>query len=97
MHHFDDLEQVERTLHGLTEWQGQTLVVQLPRTAGTKEPRWAHLFSGEPAVSEGGAPSAPAAGERHDRIAALEAEVAGLRADLEGLRAEFSALKRQLE
>jgi uncharacterized protein YceH (UPF0502 family) len=97
MHQFDDLEQVERTLQGLTEWQGQAFVVQLPRVAGTKEPRWAHLLSGEPAAAAGPIAETPASGSRQDRVAALEEEVARLRADLENLRSDFAALKRQLE
>ena len=36
MHRFDDLDQVERALLSLTEWQGKTLVTQLPRQPGTK-------------------------------------------------------------
>jgi uncharacterized protein YceH (UPF0502 family) len=94
MHPFEDLEQVERTLQSLTDWQGQAFVVQLPRQAGTKEPRWAHLLSGEPSLVEAGA-AAPAAGPRQDRIVALEEEVARLREDLERLRADFEALRRQ--
>lgn len=97
MHHFDDLEAVERTLQGLTDWQGQRFVIQLPRTVGIKEPRWAHLLSGEPPVAEAAAPAGGAAPARQDRLMALEEEVARLRADLEVLRADFDALKRQLE
>jgi uncharacterized protein YceH (UPF0502 family) len=96
MHHFDDLEEVERTLQGLTQWQGQTFAMQLARTVGTKEPRWAHLLSGEQAATlERSAETA--AGPRQDRLAALEQEVAALRSDLDSLRADFAALKRQLE
>ena len=40
---FDDLEAVESTLHRLTEME---FVKQLPRQAGFKEPRWAHLLCG---------------------------------------------------
>ncbi|HET8550346.1 MAG TPA: YceH family protein [Bryobacteraceae bacterium] len=95
MHPFDDLEEVERTLQGLSDWQGQPFVVQLPRAPGTKEPRWAHLLSGQPAAS----PERPAeaAAPRQDRLTALEIEVARLRFDLDTLLAEFAALKRQLD
>jgi uncharacterized protein len=96
MHNFDDLEAVERTLQALTEWQGQAFVVQLPRSVGTKEPRWAHLLSGEPAATAGEATS-ESAGPRADRIGALEEELSRLREEFESLRAEFAAFRRQLE
>ena len=46
---FDDLEAVESTLHRLGEME---FVKQLPRQAGFKEPRWAHLLSGDVEVAE---------------------------------------------
>src|SRR3954454_11145398 len=46
---FDDLEAVESTLHRLAEID---FVKQLPRQAGTKEPRWAPLMWGDVEVAE---------------------------------------------
>ena len=96
MHNFDDLETVERTLQALMEWQGQSFVVQLARTVGTKEPRWAHLLSGEPSATAADG-MAESTSTRTDRMGALEEEIAQLRADLDALRAEFAAFRRQLE
>src|SRR5229473_2121485 len=74
MHPFDDLAEVESTIDRLPE-----LIVKLPRRAGEKESRYAHLLSGPPATSEN-EPDAPVPA-RGDRIAALEAEVAQLRSE----------------
>jgi uncharacterized protein YceH (UPF0502 family) len=59
---------------------------------GTKEPRWAHLLSGEPALE---APAAEPA--RVDRVGTLEAEIGRLRADVDELRRQFAEFRRQFE
>jgi len=92
MHAFDDLEAVEATLNRLIERQPEPLVTRLPRAPGTKEIRYAHLFSGD-VVPAGPAPAPPAP----DRIASLAAEVASLREELAQLRRAFSAFRRQFE
>ena len=88
MHPFPDLAAVEETLGELME-RGQPLVTRLARLPGRKEPRYAHLFSGEPAMEEGDLPPEPArlrvmAG--NERIAQLEQEVAALREEVGELR-----------
>jgi len=95
MHPFDDLQAVEAALTALAG-HAPPLVMQLPRQAGRKEPRWAHLLSGAPEVSEK-APAEPRpeparlkARAEDERIAALEARVAALEEAL-------GALKRELE
>jgi len=93
MHAFDDLEAVEATLNRLIERQPDPLVTRLPRAPGTKEVRYAHLFSGDVAAAE----SAPAPAAPPDRVASLAAEVAALREELAQLRREFSAFRRQFE
>jgi uncharacterized protein YceH (UPF0502 family) len=84
---FDDLEAVESTLHKLVE---MSFVKQLPRQAGYKEQRWAHLLAGDVDVD---AAAAPATAERgasdRERIATLEREVAELRAAFEDFRRRF--------
>jgi uncharacterized protein YceH (UPF0502 family) len=85
---FDDLEAVESTLRHLDE---SGFVTLLPRQAGFKEPRWAHLMCGEVQVSEE-APSesaAPARSGLADRVAQLEADLADLRAQLDDFRRRF--------
>lgn len=48
MHAFADLEEVESCLTRLMEWPGRQMVLRLPRQAGRKEQRFAHLLAGEP-------------------------------------------------
>jgi len=89
---FDDLEAVESTLHRLAEIE---FVKQLARQAGFKEPRFAHLLSGDVEVAEEAraAPISPA-GEPmrpsdRERIAALEAVLSELRREFEEFRKKF--------
>jgi uncharacterized protein len=89
---FDDLEAVERTLQHLTEMEW---VRKLPRQAGSRESRFAHLLSGEvefdPAEAETPAPpgSHSAAPGALDRISALEAQLAQLRREFDEFRRGF--------
>jgi len=85
---FDDPEAVERTLQHPAEMEW---IWKLPRQAGSRESRFAHLFSGdvefdaaetETAV-RGAAPGAL------DRIAALEAQLAELRREFDAFRKGF--------
>ncbi len=84
---FDDLEAVESTLNRLAEME---FVKKLPRQAGSRESRWAHLFSGDVAAPEDGAMQAVERGPAdRDRIAALEQEVAELKREFEEFRRRF--------
>jgi uncharacterized protein YceH (UPF0502 family) len=82
LHHFSDASAVEGYLEELASREAGALAVKLPRQAGAREPRWAHLLCGE--VAEIPAAS-PAASDLEERIARLEREVADLRAALESL------------
>jgi uncharacterized protein YceH (UPF0502 family) len=82
---FDDLEAVESTLHRLAEME---FVRQLPRQAGYKESRYAHLLCGEVDATEEIA-AAPSSFARVDRLALLEAEVAELKRQFEEFRRKF--------
>jgi uncharacterized protein YceH (UPF0502 family) len=65
-------------------------VKKLPRRAGFKEQRWAHLLAGD--VAEAGEEAAAPPSERHgdrDRIAKLEADFAALRQEFEEFRRKF--------
>ncbi|MCP9759665.1 DUF480 domain-containing protein [Aquitalea sp. S1-19] len=83
---FSSVEEVETSLDALAD-KYPPLAVHLPRQAGEREARWAHLLSGMP---EPGTHQAPPRGEECDaivvgltgRVAALEAEVAALKARL---------------
>lgn len=92
LYSFDGLEAVESTIQRLSE---AGLVKKLPRIAGFRESRYAHLLSGDVAFEEGAPESAPSrAAERDDhavaeRVAALEQELAQLRREFEDFRGRF--------
>ncbi|MEP6619692.1 MAG: YceH family protein [bacterium] len=99
---FADLAAVETTLEALISRQPDELVARLPRRAGQKEVRYAHLLSGDapaadaqsmPAPSELLAPSSPA----DEKIAALEHTVDELRAEFAALRAQFVEFQAQFQ
>jgi uncharacterized protein len=99
MHHFDDLAEVESVLDRMPE-----LVTRLPRRAGEKEARYAHLLSGSPAPPALASPASAqeqaadsAAPPRSDRLTLLEAEVAQLRRELEDLKQQFGGFQKQFE
>jgi uncharacterized protein YceH (UPF0502 family) len=93
LHHFADLEEVESCAQKLMERQPDPLVVRLPVQPGRKEPRYAHLLSGEITTEQPAEPSRP----REDRFSALEAEVGALRREVEQLREQLAAFRRQFE
>ena len=49
LHRFADISAVEAFLHELAQRPAGALVTELPRQAGARETRWAHLLSGAPA------------------------------------------------
>jgi hypothetical protein len=96
---FADVGEVEATLEGLMNRDDDPLVVKLPREPGRREPRYAHLFSGEvavlePAKEEGEAASGGSAQQRQ-RIEELERVVAALGERLDALEARLSQLEHQ--
>ncbi|MGZ4705662.1 MAG: DUF480 domain-containing protein [Acidimicrobiales bacterium] len=77
LHAFTTVDEVDRTLDHLAGLD-EPLVAQLPRRAGQKEQRWAHLLGGRPVADEGPAPAAPAPREPAEvpvEVAALAAFV----------------------
>ena len=88
---FEDLEGVEAALNRLAEWQPDALVTKLPRQAGFKEGRYAHLLCGDVDVAEAETPAAHAdrGPSLADRVSALEADVAELKRQLEAFRRQF--------
>jgi hypothetical protein len=83
---FDGLEAVESTLARLAEME---FVKKLPRQAGFKEQRWAHLLAGDVEVAEEAASTAEPGPSDRERIAALEREVADLKREFEEFRRKF--------
>jgi uncharacterized protein len=92
MHQFDDLAEIESVLDRMPE-----LVARLPRRAGEKEARFAHLLSGPPEVTgaEQAGHSVPT--PRSDRLSELETEVAQLRREFEDLKQQFAGFQKQFE
>jgi uncharacterized protein YceH (UPF0502 family) len=99
-HEFASLEQVEETLNGLMSRDEEPMVARLPRQAGQKEVRFAHLLSGEinvEALAEvERAASAPRRGSS-EQIERLEEKVNALTAEVEKLREQFDQFKKQFE
>jgi uncharacterized protein YceH (UPF0502 family) len=91
---FTDSDQVEATLRSLMTREDGPFVARLPRAAGARDSRYAHLFSGniesvaEPVDLE---PAAGSAGPSlSQRVADLEAAVRRLRSELDALNAAQS-------
>jgi hypothetical protein len=82
LYDFTSLEDVETTLNALMSGE-LPLVVRLPRQAGQKEIRFAHLLSGDVAQGE------PEVEPELDRIGKLEKEVEDLKAQFEVFRKQF--------
>lgn len=102
LHNFENLPEVETTLQNLSLRQ-QPLVVKLPRQAGSRESRFAHLLGGDINVeelatalekSEAQVSSSRAGNER---VGKLEEEVAALRQELMELKQQFAEFKKQFE
>ncbi|HEY5226944.1 MAG TPA: hypothetical protein VIJ19_00315, partial [Opitutaceae bacterium] len=99
MHEFASLEDTEASLRVLIERTPEALVARLPRQAGTKELRYAHLMGGEAPLAAQAAPAGPEIpylNPREERIARLEAEISGMRSEIDGLKTELADLKAQL-
>lgn len=96
MAHFANIEEVEEVLKALTEHE-PALVARLPKEAGRKESRYAHLFSPQDAqvvlypdtglTPRGQAPNEP--------LRRMEEEIAWIRKELEELREAFEKFKSQ--
>jgi uncharacterized protein len=102
MYHFETLDDVVSALDRLAQRE-PPLVCMLPRQPGTKESRYMHLVSGEPAGLLAQAPSplteasfipAPAG---NDRVSLLENEVFQLRQELAEIRRQLAEFRKQFE
>jgi uncharacterized protein YceH (UPF0502 family) len=98
LHAFTDISAVEAFLHELAEREAGALVLELPRQAGARENRWAHLLSGAPAVQEVAASVSitEVGGLAVSEIAALKANLARLEADVIELKALVARLCSEL-
>ena len=103
MYHFEALEDVVSTLDRLAQRE-PPLARVLPRQPGTKESRYAHLFSGEPPasvedvyVARAPSPATAGANSTADRLATLEEEVSRLRQDLSEVQQQLATFRKQFE
>jgi len=101
MHEFSTVAEIETGLQFLID-KFPPLVVRLERAPGTKEPRYAHLLSGEALLEQQNVAAAFSSGvtverSRQDRIAQLEEEVSSLREEIEGLKQQFEHFKKQFD
>jgi uncharacterized protein YceH (UPF0502 family) len=86
---FADADQVESTLTSLMQRQDGPFIARLPRAAGARESRYAHLFSGNiESVDE----PAPSAAEAASGGETLSQRVGRLESELQLLRGEVAAL-----
>jgi uncharacterized protein YceH (UPF0502 family) len=98
LHKFSDISSVEAFLRELAERPEGALVRELPRQAGSRENRWAHLLSGEPAPEPPGASSGTPQGDvvTVSEIAALKANFDELQVEVESLRETVAKLCAEL-
>jgi uncharacterized protein YceH (UPF0502 family) len=100
MYHFEALDDVVSTLDRLAQ-RDPPLTCVLPRQPSTKESRYMHLFSGEPAVAPESPPAfdacAPSSAPSSDRLTQLEQEVARLRQELSEVQEQLAAFRKQFE
>jgi len=97
---FESLADVETTLNGLIVRERDPLVGRLPRRAGQKEARFAHLLSGAVAADDADDHVAAAPVTRQpsdDRIAALEQVVAELQGEIADMRQQLQDFRKQFE
>jgi len=97
---FESLPEIESTLTALIEREKEPWVVRLPRKAGQKEVRYAHVLSGEVAVdSSDSATTAISAtvSPVDDRVAVLEQTVSELRSEVADIRRHLEEFRKQFE
>lgn len=87
---FDDIDDVQFAVQHLLERE-PPLVTALPRQAGQKEGRYAHLLCGEPDIPEPSGPVAPASS-----TSGLEARVTELETQVEDLQNRLKAIEDRM-
>lgn len=103
MYEFADLTEVESTVEKLAAREDEPLIKRLPRQAGKKDSRYAHLLAGEIAVEEQPArtprvePVVLEVRAENEKISKLESEVQQLREEVNDLRQRFDEFKKQFE
>ena len=93
---FENLSRVEDVLKNLMQRE-KPLVVKLPKQPGTKESRYTHLLSGEPAIDSAAAFEEETSAIDKERIDKLEEEVGNLKTEIAALKDKFEKFKKQFE
>ena len=99
MHSFEDLSVVHTTLKHLMERE-PPLAKLLPRQAGNKEARYAHLLSGDVEVREAPAERevpVPKSSAENGRLSQLESEITDLQREIADLKQQFAEFRKQFE
>jgi uncharacterized protein YceH (UPF0502 family) len=95
------LEEIEQTLHALSTKDPDPMVAKLPRQAGQKEARFAHLLTGDVKIEEldGEQPASKQTRRsiESEKVVSLEHRVETLAAEVESLRRQFDEFKKQFE
>lgn len=91
LHKFADISTVEAFLQELAERSSGALVMELPRQAGARENRWAHLLSGEPQLDMITSPASTLPLGLESRVSELEAELTELKRIVAQLQADLGA------
>jgi uncharacterized protein YceH (UPF0502 family) len=98
IHEFRDVSEVTGVLAELAEKPDGPYTRMLPRQAGRKESRYAHLFCGEPEFAEQiDATESPVYSQGTSRVAGLEQEIAALQDKLGALEQRFEDFVKQFE
>lgn len=100
LYEFSGPDEVDETLRALSVRESEPLVMKLPRQAGQKEARFAHLLSGQPKFEAAASTIREPSGSRandSERLAKLEEQVDTLSARVEGLTNQFEEFKKQFE
>ena len=95
---FTDVHEVESTLEQLIERDDGPFVVRLPREAGKRELRYAHLFSGEVPITDStqnGDTQVTLPGPDDERLDQLEQLVSELRQELERVKDRIGLLESE--
>ena len=98
IHEFENLDAVAGVLKALDDNPDGPYVTMLARQEGRKEPRYAHLFCGEPdetAMPSSGMERAVSGG--NPRVEALEVQVSELKSELQALEQRLETFMKQFE
>ena len=98
IHEFENLDAAAGVLKGLDDNPDGPYITTLARQEGHKEPRYAHLFCGEP--DETAMPSIGferAASGNNPRMEALELQVSELKSELQALEQRLETFMKQFE